>query len=1091
MINRWLSIYLSFLLLTQLFSSIVFANVQDYRYQKAFKVQRLSLAEGLSQSVVNDVIQDQDGYIWLATEDGLNRFDSYEFKVFRHDHQNKHSLHENWVISLLEEPGVGIWVGTVAGLSFYNPEDQTFTNYSTLNNELKTWIRSFHYSNNNVVWIATNNGLFYVDRNQDKVLPFVSSKGKKISDEVTSITESDSNIYVASSECIYQIDKKTHQLSNLCDSLTLAPLKNLELTVLINQNDFLWIGSKTGLFRYNLNEDSIKIYLNDSNDQNSISDNYIQDLVLDTNQALWIATTEGLNFYNTDREIFEHFSKQNFTDEGLSSKDVVSIYIDNQQLLWLGTYGGGVNILDPNQHQFEHLLNNTDVLTIGDNNIIHDIEKDKYGTLWLASYGEGLIKYDLLTGNITRPLNDKNIEYDKFVWTLLIDYSNRLWVASLEELIIIDIEKNTELKVQFTIDGIPTDDITHVNRLYEDQQGKIWIASQYGLFKVTSTQEIDNILHIDLTNLTSQLPTSFTSYQTAISTIIQDQDGNFWLGGSAGLLYYKVEQDEWKHLYYDDRNPQSLSNDNIQVIFEDSHGFLWVGTADGLNRLVRSEIDSDTFYFERITTYEGLPNNTIYGILEDENKQLWISTNQGLVKYANTSSRMDIFRSADGISSDEFNLGAYFSDSEGRLYFGSINGITIVNNISAITQQVHKRILFTKVQVGDRKIEPYFLNHSLQPSITQHSDEPTIEVAVANINFSKLGTQRYRYRIGGFDDKWKYLGVTRNLFIAGLQEGVYQLELQSQLTGQSWLGQGNNLNIIVETSFWNSNQAYLLVGIILLLLFASIIFLLAHFYKNKIDKTKKKVNIELLRIRELRSDNAYLKREIDSKESEVIALNKKIHSIEKKIGIEKYRDATTGFYKLSYLFKIDEQNAENTTSENDVLDFDCYKSMAIFELINYSKIYERMGPLAAAELVSKISISIRQKMDAGTEILCIQNAMFLVLNNESDYKLFEGNMSNLRHQIVRSQYDIANGLSGNTEVSLTLFDVSALGVKTKIEFISMVNLLIHSHREMPAKYLGKSVQFIMNKKVREFGAENISRSFVDLQKNNIISIKEI
>ncbi|MDQ7051193.1 MAG: two-component regulator propeller domain-containing protein [Enterobacterales bacterium] len=170
-------------------SSLVIANEFDYRYKKTFKVQRLSLKEGLSQSTVQTIIQDQDGYIWLGTEDGLNRFDSYEFKIYRNDLRNANSLHENSVISLLEDPEKGIWVGTVSGLSLFDPKTESFTNYSENYPRLKTNIRNLFRSQNGIIWVASDKGLFYIERATGDIKLFVSNKGFKFGFPIVDIVQ--------------------------------------------------------------------------------------------------------------------------------------------------------------------------------------------------------------------------------------------------------------------------------------------------------------------------------------------------------------------------------------------------------------------------------------------------------------------------------------------------------------------------------------------------------------------------------------------------------------------------------------------------------------------------------------------------------------------------------------------------------------------------------------------------------------------------------------------------------------------------------------------------------------------------------------
>lgn len=1082
-------ILLAILVINNLVSFVAIANLQDYRYQKAFKVQRLSLSDGLSQSVVNDVIQDSDGYVWLATEDGLNRFDSYEFKTFRHDHRNNKSLHENWVISLIEEPGHGIWVGTVSGLSFYDPVDQTFTDYTAFNPDLRTNITSFHLDDNSVVWIATDNGLFFVDRDQNQVLQFSSSIGIGLEDEITSFSESTRYLYAASSNCIYQIDKSDNSLTNLCDSQALQFLHNTVLTVIKIQKDLLWIGTTSGLYRYHLTSGILTEYTNHPEEPDSISDNMINDLLIENTSSLWIATPKGLNSFNINEELFERYSQQTFAEDGLSSNDVISLYLDNQGLIWLGTYGGGVNILDPNQHQFEHLLTRTDVINLGNNNTIHGIEKDQRQNLWLASYGGGLINYDLLTGKISKPLTESNFIYDEYVYSLLIDHSNRLWVGTLRDLIIVDVEQKKALQTKFVIDGLPTEKIDGVTRIHEDHQGSIWIGSVNGLFKVSGIEIKNKELLIELTDLTHKLPNTFSNFSTTISTIIDDQYGNFWIGGYAGLVHYQVEHDEWIHFQYDKENPQSLSNDSVQVLYEDSHGFLWVGTADGLNRVNRSELDNETFYFERITTYEGLPNNAIYGILEDQSQQLWISTTRGLVKYADNTKNMDIFNSIDGLSSDEFNTGAYFVDNEGKLYFGSINGITIVNQITNSVSFNNKQVLFSEVKVGNRNIDTYKLNHSSKPSIKQYSDEAAIDISVVNINFDKSGTQKYRYRILGLDDRWNFLGVSRKLFIASLAEGNYQLEIESQLAGQKW-GQMRRLDIEVKTSFWSSKEAYFLIALSIVALFMSSLVTVARVYRSRIAKMDTKMKMERIRIRELRSDNETLKLELQNKESEVNSLNKTIEVDQHKLDVEKYRDATTGFYRISYLEQLGKINFVNPSNLESAVVFSGYKTLAVFELSDYEMINRSRGPLAVTELVAKVSISLRQKTDSQTQIFYVKNGMFLILNSQEEGSEFRDVIINLRHQIIRSEFDIANGISAHSNVSLSIMDISQSDISSKEELLTMVDFVINFHQSRDLDKQQFCKQLNPQKKASFFLQRKNNIDLAELQTSGALLVSE-
>lgn len=1059
--RHFLLYFLSLLVLVISFPSC--ANVQDYRYRKAFKVQRLSIEQGLSASVVQDIIQDKDGYIWVATEDGINRYDSYEFKIFRQDHKDKQSLHENWTLSLAEQPGKGIWVGTVSGVTFLEFTTQKFKNYSNDDKNLKTKIRELTFVENGQLMIASDNGLYIYDEKQDKVIPFESRSGEKLTSAIDSIAESEEYIYVATRSCIVRISKATRALYNLCDLPSLEFMKSKVLNKLLVQQDKLWIGTTKGLFQYDSASEQVKSFLHSDTELYSINGEYIQDLAFDSDGALWIATTNGLDFYNKSKQIFEHYTQTDNPEEGLSANDVLTLRFDNEQLLWLGTYGGGVNILNPNQHKFEHILTKTEVIELGRNNTIHGITKDKDHKLWLASYGGGLLSYDLLSGEISRPFAHNDNDLSSYVYSLFIDYNNLLWVGTQDHLFIVDPENNFEYETELYIDGTVVEIINKVNQIYQDYQGDIFISSESGLYKVRDIEFTSQKATIYLDNITGKLPNTYTNHQQNVVAVLNDQDGNYWIGGPAGLVYYQVGKNTWTHYVHEENNPQSLTSDDVQVIYEDSSGFIWIGTGNGLNRIVRSEVDRDTFYFKRITTYDGLPNNSIYGILEDQQKSLWLSSNLGLVKYVDNSITTDSFKSKDGLSSNEFNTGGYYSDAEGRLYFGSINGVTIVNESSSHQTLDERELTFTRIRIGDRELDMFNINSSSMPEIVQESNEAAIDISVSNITYSKLGTQRYRYRIKGIENKWNYLGTRRNMFIAGLPEGEYQLEIQSQLSGLPWSPRIRTLKILVKTDFWSSSQAYYLMGLLLIIAFAIVLALMARHYTEIVKKNQRKLKLESLRVKELRSDNDALKSELANKEKNIISLNRKVEIGDKQLDVEKYRDVATGFYRLNYLYNLESDDLLNE-DQNTTTSFDCYRNMAIIELDNYLSIYEKLGPIAASEFVSQVSVTLRQMSTSGIQVFQVNHGVFLFLGCGIPNSRFEDNLLNLKHIITRSEFGVSNGISENSEVSLTLMNLESINLTSKRQLDVTVDLLVQLHQQIILKATGNSNR-IRNHKV--------------------------
>ena len=1071
------------------------ANPPDYRYQKAFRVQQLSLDDGLSQSAVSDIIQDQNGYIWLATEDGLNRYDSYDFEVFHHDFLDDTSLHENWVTKLLEEPGVGIWIGTARGISLYDPLEKKFTSFAEQDADLRSSVTALHMDPNGVIWVAAEEGLYFIDQNRKKVKRFTSSNNQFKPGPITTITGSGNYLYTAGNDCILRINLTNLESVNLCQQIKWEELKGHRILSILVVNKILWVGTNGGLIRYDLESASQQHFLHDPNDANSLSDDYVQALLFDDHGDLWVATTEGVSVYNQDRRVFRHYRRKIYTEDGLSSNDILSLFLDQDGLMWLGTYTGGVNILDPNQNRFDHIFTKSDVVKLGENNTVHAIEKDSSDNLWIASYGAGLFRYNLLSAQLSRPLNDAKIRYDKFVYTLMADRNNRLWIASLEELNLWDLENNEILETQFFIDGRPSKPPASVNRLFEDVNGDIFVGSNHGLFKITQVTQRAQKLHITLHDMTGELPESFTQYDTSILTIIQDSVGDYWFGGTAGLIHYRVKLNQWEHFKHSKGNRQSLSNDNVQVIFEDAQGFVWVGTGDGLNQVIKSKLGQNSVYFNRITTRDGLPNNSIYGILEDDSKQLWISTNSGIVKYASNSPGMEIYKKADGISSDEFNTGAYFTDENGWLFFGSINGVTVIKNGQVENKQTQKRLRYAKILVGTRSINVGKLNLSEDPMLVQGVDDVSINVKMVNVNYRKLGTQRYRYRINGLSDKWNYLATQRDVFITGLAEGDYQLEVQSRLIGNSWISQSKSLSIRVITSFWNSNQAIYVIALFVLILFVSAIYYVSLFYRRQLAVTSKRKDIESLRLKEIRSDKSTLGKELAQKEQEVAYLSNKIRLFEHKLDSEKYKDVATGFYRLSYLvklFKRTQADNDNKKKADDLLD---YQSIAILDLMNYQELYQRYDFLSLAEYLSKISSLIRNQLPSKYHVFFVRDGIFLVMSTIKVLSEFEQSLIELSDNINRTKFEIANGVSASANIAFTSADLATFKVTNKSDLPILANKILKFHHEIldsatdPSRPHRYAIS-VKNKK-NVMNIDNDTQSFSTLKEAGIVELRLI
>ncbi|MGB0496400.1 MAG: ligand-binding sensor domain-containing protein, partial [Kangiellaceae bacterium] len=335
------------------------ANKADYRYKKAFDIQKLSLEQGLSQSVVNAIAQDKNGFIWLATEDGLNRFDGYEFIVYQHDHKNKSSLHENWVTALSIQDNKGIWLGTVSGPSFFDFSTRKFTNYGQIFPIVNQHVRDVIFDKDSGLWVATYKGLFYRAIDSENDSPFLSIATRHFSKshtKVISLTSSDEYIFASTDNCILRINKFSHETVDFCAGNKLSSLIKKSITTVYLENNNLWIGTESsGLYQYEINNDALHQYTTESLNGLAISSDYVQDIASHKDGSIWITTINGISIYDRNTHRFTQHTQSGLGKNQLSASDILSIFIDSSGLVWLGTYGRGVNLLNPNQQRFEHI----------------------------------------------------------------------------------------------------------------------------------------------------------------------------------------------------------------------------------------------------------------------------------------------------------------------------------------------------------------------------------------------------------------------------------------------------------------------------------------------------------------------------------------------------------------------------------------------------------------------------------------------------------------------------------------------------------------------------------------------------------------
>ncbi|MDX8339596.1 two-component regulator propeller domain-containing protein [Draconibacterium sp. IB214405] len=789
--------------------------------------------EGLSNSLINAMHQDKKGFIWVATEDGLNRFDGIHFKTFFATPNDDNSLKNNFVTALGEDNNGNLLVGQINGLQIYHPESESFTEIplyisderihlyissiimvanndiwmttsgygiiridhktgavdynETLNKQLCSQnLRVIFEDSNGVLWIGSeNDGLNTYDPISGEVKLFTESSdnGNVLpSNNISSICEDDlGNIYVGSLKGgLIQIPKFNEQVVEIHSEKkdeTILPVKSL----LFDSKKRLWVGTDGfGLKRFNP-ENQLLSSFSPNTSPFDFAKSKIHCLIEDNGGNIWASIFQkGLFLFPESPEIFQHYGYHAFGENSIGSSCVTSIAgIDDK--LWVGTDGDGLFQINRQNNSIKHVLLTGENQENDANNIltIHN-GKDEYA--WLGTYFNGLIRYNKRTGEI------KNYKHDP---------------------------ENPN--------SISNDNITCIA---EDRSGLLWLGTLGGgicRFDPKSETFRQGLTGDD--ELNSKLP-------MWVNTIFIDRKQNFWLGTYVGLLYYDVQNDKLKLFNTANGN---INNNTVSAIQADRSGNIWAGTYSGLVR-----IDVNTFDTRYYNTEDGLCNNVVSAINEDEFGKIWISTHDGLSRFDPENNTFTNYYAYDGIQANEFYKNSTFRSNKNELFFGGINGMTeIKRNYLDYTRRIRDVLLtefnrFNKpVEIGDKSGKHVILKKSivLADTIRLHEKDNVFSIGFTSGELASQSRISYEYMMEGFDENW--IGTNaqnRRATYTNLHYGTYTFKVRG--VDKGLYSTPRKLTIIIYPLWYKTTWAKILWTLLLGTLFFGIVM----FYKEMIQR---------------------------------------------------------------------------------------------------------------------------------------------------------------------------------------------------------------------------------------------------------------
>jgi ligand-binding sensor domain-containing protein/serine phosphatase RsbU (regulator of sigma subunit) len=788
--------------------------------QHRINFNRLGVTEGLSQSSVTVIFQDKKGFMWFGTQDGLNRYDGYNFKIFRNNPSDTTSLSENFIFSIYESRTGTLYIETQSGIFHrYDPRSESF---------------------------------FKIEKDS------IGFRGSRFS-SVGAIFEDDGGIRwtggLGKPIGLTRLDTKTGRTieyrHNPKDPSSLSDDK--VYSVLRDRSGRLWVATMKGLDLLDEKTGSFTHYRNNPKDPFSIPDNWVWPIFEDSKGHLWTGTVRGgLSLFDPETGRFITYKNDQSDPGSISDNFIFSIYEDRSGVIWVGTNTGGVNYFNPSLQAFEHYIHNPAVNSLSDNNVISMLA-GKEGNYWIATGGGGINRFDYKSKTFrTYPYNA--------VQVLLEDRSGMLWFGTFSSGLALFDPKSEKIRY-FTND--PADNLSisdnRIYSLYEDSEGFIWIGTYGGgLNKLDrNSGKVIRYQH-DEKNINS-------ISSNAVWSIVEDKNGDLWIGTfGGGVNLFDRKKNEFKSFKNSPEDSSSIIDNNIVRVFKDSKNNIWFGTTKGLSRYI-----SESGKFRNYRTEDGLSNDFVFGILEDGKGYLWLSTNNGLSRFNPAENAFRNYYQYDGLQGNEFNQNSFAKDySTGRLMFGGANGFNIFHPDSLIQNNYPPPIVLTeylRFNTDDEEGKPiYEKGISERDSITLTFKDNIVTFQFASLSYYNNFQNQYRYKLEGFNDTWIQLGTNHNVTFTNLSPGEYTLRVIGSNNDGVWNEEGATLFIEVLPPWWRSNIAYASYGVIVF----SILYGLRRFEINQREQ-KAHLRETELRMKATEAEKRAIQAENDRKTKEL------------------------------------------------------------------------------------------------------------------------------------------------------------------------------------------------------------------------------
>ncbi len=807
--------------------------------QDNIRFERFTTEQGLSNNFVRDITQDHLGYIWVATQSGVSRYDGYDFSVYRNVPADFTTLTDNNTNTIHADSYGKLWVGTSSGLNLYNPVGDLFEriyhepgNDSSLPGNV---VNELFESKSGDLWIGTDNGLSLYDRDKHVFINQWEVNGENVDlsgVDVISIEEDASgNFWIGSANRgLLKFHPETLEIRFFDqDPIPGVSFPTSTISkVLADSFGNIWIGflitdirgmdfdtgiATNGLGRLNPETNTFTLFKYHPETQPGLWSN-VSDIHQTRDGTLWVTsfitnTFSGLHRFDRQTEKFRRFAHDSSDPSSLTWSFATSVFEDLSGNLWVGT-SRGLNKADLGKWQMETFRFRPDQPESFLNNI-YGIEEIENGVFWLGLDGPGIIEWNRITGVITgfgqdNPFSDDAESDISPGNTYLIkkDHSGEVWIGyGGQGLARVNLRTKKIVRYFSNSDRSGALSGNYVTGILVDETNTVWIATTDGLNRYNRNDDTFTAWTVE----NSEIGSNF------LNTIFKDSRGIIWLGTrenyydpkptrSDGLIKFDPASENFTTYRHDPNNRNSLSNDAVNAIDEDENGTLWIATNNGLNRL---NVNDETF--EHYHVKDGLPDPIVIGLLFDNEGTIWLSTLNGLSRFNPATNTFRNYGKSDGVQANRFNDYSYYKTRDGELIFGGVAGVNFFNPSEIFENSTEPVVHLTNFLVNN---SPFALNEPLQEFAETELgwSENSIGFEFTAINFRSPEFTEYEYKLDGYDDEWIPSGTRRFVNYTNLPSGNYMFQVRA-INAEGIISPVNATMVVrIHPPFWRTWWAY-------------------------------------------------------------------------------------------------------------------------------------------------------------------------------------------------------------------------------------------------------------------------------------------